>query len=92
MLQENDELIQRMAIVDAHEAAVSAPFWDVLQAADRAALFYGQMRRAGVPSGRARLLSILQFTQELLTQDELSGIRLSRAGYLGQLQGVAGDA
>ncbi len=72
---------RRVAWVEAHEAALNAPFWDVLQASGRAALFYGQLRRCGASVERARHLAALQFSTELLSADEVSGIRLGLSGY-----------
>lgn len=72
---------RRVAWVEAHEAAQKAPFWDVLQASERAALFYGQLRRCGASAERASLLAVLQFSTELLSADEVSGIRLGLSGY-----------
>ncbi len=65
---------------EAHELASSAPYWDVLQASERAAAAYGQLRRAGVGRDKAELFAVSQFTVELLTHDQLSGARLSLRG------------
>ena len=62
---------------EAHQAAAAAPFWDVLQASERAAAYYGQLRRAGTEREQAERWALNQFIMELLSQDELSGIRLS---------------
>lgn len=84
---ENPEY-RRVAWVEAHECAQKAPFWDILQASERAALFYGQLRRCGATIERARHLAVLQFSTELLSADELSGIRLGLSGYRSEVVGV----
>jgi hypothetical protein len=71
----------RVALIEAHEACRDVPFWDVLQASERAALFYGQLRRAGVSRAEAELTALRQFAVELLTGDEESGIRLALRAY-----------
>lgn len=65
---------------EAHELAQDAPYWDVLQASERAAAAYGQLRRGGANRERAELFAVSQFTVELLTHDQLSGTRLTLAG------------
>lgn len=65
---------------EAHTLAHTSPYWDVLQASERAAAAYGQLRRSGVAQERAELFAVSQFTVELLTHDQMSGARLSLAG------------